>query len=113
MGRHASLDSGGSPVGLSGTQLCTYVSVPNKVVGQPVPFQVVQEASSEQCHGSYLKFRWLWWEGWTFPWRRSCSRVWVCAPLTASVHIHCGTSVPGRQSQKHIQIDGEALPHGC
>lgn len=108
MGRHASPDSMGSPVGLSGTQLRAYVAVPNKVVGQPVPFQVVQEASSEQCCGRCLKFMWLWWEGWAFPWRESCSRVWVCAPLTAGV---CRTSVAGRQSQKHVQTVGEALPH--
>lgn len=84
-----------SPVCLFGTQLRAYVSVPNKVVEQPVLFQEVQEASNEQCHGGSLKFKWLWWKGWGFPlegeqqWYCCSSRVWLCAPLTAGVCIHC------------------------
>lgn len=90
-----------SPICLFGMQLCAYVIVANKVVGQPVPFQEVQEASSEQCHGGCLKFKWLWWERWGFPlereqrWYCCCSRVWLCAPVTAGVCIDCRASVPG------------------
>lgn len=94
------------PICLLGTQLCAYVIVANKVVEQPVPFQEVQEASGEQCHGGCLKCKQLWWEGWGFPlereqqWYCCCSRAWLCVPVTAGVCIDCRASIPGNAHGK-------------
>lgn len=108
-----------SPICRFGVQLFAHVIVVNKIVEQPVPFQEVQEASSEQCHGGCLKLKWLWWEGWGFPLEREQQWHSVAAESVSVRPCNCWHAHPlrslGTRSHlwEHVQTVGGPLPPCC